>query len=150
MSLHRLQHPEGGEGAPLARPDRHLRRPSSRHHGQTDPPRLLSGEDLLRQRSREKAPRRGKTSGKEADDSERETTTGRDVSRNLRQVRIQRSRCGRKYNNSYQPAALAGLYTPLMMDKILHSPPARNTPNDCPTNPQSMVNDLFSGPSSTP
>ena len=43
---------------------------------------------------------------------------------------------------------LAGLYTPLMMDKILHSLQARNT--QCPAKPQSMVNDLFSGPSSTP
>ena len=48
VPLHGLQHPEGREGASVARPDRHLRRSSCRHHGQTDPQSILPGEQQHR------------------------------------------------------------------------------------------------------
>ena len=45
MPLDRLQHTEGGQGAAPARPDRHLRRPPCRYHGQTNPQGILPGEN---------------------------------------------------------------------------------------------------------
>ena len=110
VPFHGLQHAEGRQGSSVARPDWHLRRSSCRHHGQTHPQRILSGEfninfcwflcccffvfdsplcsgeDLLRQRSGEKAARRGEESCKETDDTEWEAEVGRDVPRNFWQV----------------------------------------------------------------
>ena len=45
VPLHGLQHPEGRQGASVARPDRHLWRSSCWHHGQTDSQRILPGKD---------------------------------------------------------------------------------------------------------